>query len=76
MTKRECAIVMAHTGVVTLCGKDIQYYYEYLEYLFGRPVYMHEVPALEIEIKKRSRDDFVRMCETAEDYYAESVTES
>ena len=62
MTKHECAIVMAHTGICMLIGEDILVYYKYLESLFGRPVYTHEWIALESEIKERSKADFIKLC--------------
>lgn len=66
MTKRECAIVMCHTGVCMLEGDDMMEFYRYLMDLFGRPVYTHEIPALADEIKARSRGDFIRLCMEAE----------
>lgn len=65
MTKRECAVVMAYTGTCMLQGPDLRYFYEYLSYLFGRPVFTHEIPELAKEISARSENDFRRICETA-----------
>ena len=66
MTKRECAIITAHTGICMIEGEDFDLFYEYLAELFGRPVYTHEIPALADEIKARSREDFIRLCREAE----------
>lgn len=67
MTKRECAIIMVHTGTCMLKGKDIEYFYEYLMELMGRPVFTHEIPQLEEELKEKSREDFINLCRTATD---------
>lgn len=58
MTKQECAVLTAHTGIALLQGEDLKFFYEYLEHLFGRKVYTHEIPKLTDEIKERSREDF------------------
>ncbi len=65
MTKIECAIVSAYTGVNMLEGEDLRWFYRYVAELFGRPVYTHELPMLSDEIKKRSKKDFLRLCEEA-----------
>ena len=65
MTKQECSIVMAHTGITMLQGRDINIFYEYLEKLIGRPVYTHEIPILCDEIKNKSKKDFIKLCENA-----------
>ncbi len=52
MTKREAAVVMAFTGVALLVGDDFSYFHQYVEELMGRPVWTHELPALEDEIKR------------------------
>jgi len=67
MTKRECAIVMAYTGVCMLSGLDIDLYYKYLEEKIGRQVYTHEMYELADEIKEKSKDDFLELCRTATD---------
>lgn len=54
MTKRETAVVMAFTGVTLLVGDDFSYFHKYVEELMGRPVWTHELPALEDEIKRRA----------------------
>jgi len=65
MTKRECAIVMAYTGVCMLTGNNIGIFYKYVEEKIGRPVYTHELFALEQEIKSASEDDFIALCKNA-----------
>lgn len=60
MTNREKAIVMARTGVVMLTGDKINEFYKYLSELYGRPVYTHEVAAL--DIKEKSMPDFIGLC--------------
>lgn len=62
MTDREKAIVTAYTGIVMLTGEKLDIFYKYVADLMGRPVYMHELPALAEEIKKRSRNDFIELC--------------
>lgn len=62
MDDREKAIVTAFTGITMLAGERLLEFYKYLEELFGRPVYTHEIPRLAEEIKKRSRDDFIALC--------------
>ena len=65
MTKRECAIVTAYTGVAMVEGEDLDLYYQYIADLFGRPVYTHEIPFLAEEIKRRSTPDFIALCREA-----------
>lgn len=60
MTDREKAIVQAHTGIVMLEGEKFNLFYEYLEELYGRPVYTHEIPF--IDMKEKSRPDFIKLC--------------
>lgn len=72
MTNREKAICEAYTGICFLTGEDRDEYYKYLEELFGRPVYTHEIPALINDIKEYSRADFVKVCQGK---YAEKKTE-
>lgn len=62
MTNREKAIVMAYTGFAMLCGNQLSIFYKYVEELFGRPVYTHELPALADEIQRRSKPDFIKLC--------------
>lgn len=66
MTKKECAIVMAYTGVCMLSGKDLDIYYQYINSILGRPVWTHELSLLESEIVDKSKQDFLKLCETAE----------
>ena len=67
MTKHECAIVMAYTGTCMLAGDDFSIFHQYVEDLMGKPIYTHEMATDEVadEIKKRSREDFIRLCATA-----------
>lgn len=67
MTKRECAIVMAYTGVCMLTGDNLGTYYKYLEEKMGRAVYTHEMYELADEIKEKSKDDFLELCRTVTD---------
>ena len=39
MTKHECAVVMAYTGIAMLKGDDLFHFYDYLSGIIGRPVY-------------------------------------
>ena len=64
MTDREKAIVMAYTGVTMLEGEKLNEFYHYLAELYGRPVYTHELIALDIE--HESKPDFLKLCETEE----------
>ncbi len=65
MTKRECAIVMAYTGVAMLKGDDLKYFYDYLEEIFERKIYTHEIPKSADEITEKSKPDFMRLCAEA-----------
>lgn len=67
MTKQECAVVMAYTGVVMLTGDNLRIYYKYLNDIMGRPVYTHELAFKEIQekIKEKSTDDFLKLCREA-----------
>lgn len=65
MTKRECAIVMAYTGICMLTGDNIGIFYKYVEEKIGRPFYTHELLALEHRIKEASEDDFIALCKNA-----------
>jgi len=75
MTKRECAIVMAYTGVCMLTGNNIGIFYKYVEEKIGRPVYTHELFALEQEIKSASEDDFIALCKNATESEDERLNE-
>lgn len=67
MTKQECAVVMAYTGIVMLTGDNLRIYYKYLNDIMGRPVYTHELAFKEIKekIKEKSTDDFLKLCREA-----------
>lgn len=69
MTKRECAIVMAYTGVCMLAGEDFGIFHKYVEQVMGAPVYTHELAFEEVqdEIKRRVWPDFLQLCATATD---------
>lgn len=60
MTDREKAIVTAYTGINMLEGERFNVFYKYLEELYGRPVYTHEIPFL--DMKEKSEDDFLKLC--------------
>lgn len=64
MTDREKAIVMAYTGISMLEGDKLNVFYRYLAELYGRPVYTHELIALDIEHK--SKPDFLKLCDEEE----------
>ena len=64
MTDREKAIVMAHTGICMLEGKKLGVFYQYLNELYGRPVYTHEWVTL--DIKEKSKPDFLQLCKEEE----------
>lgn len=65
MTQRECAIVMAYTCVAMLQGDALNEFFRYLEELYRRPVYTHEIGRLADEIKEKSKLDFIKLCKTA-----------
>lgn len=67
MTKRECAIVTAYTGIAMLTGNDLGEFYKYVEEKIGRPVFSHEFYTLADEIKEKSKADFIKLCRTATD---------
>ena len=64
MTDREKAIVMAYTGICMLEGKKLFEFYKYLEELYERPVYTHEL--LTLNMKERSEKDFMELCRREE----------
>lgn len=64
MTDYEKAVVMAYTGIAMLTGEKLDIYYQYLYKLFGRPVYSHEIPLLDKNIKERAYKDFIQICTT------------
>lgn len=67
MTKQECAIVMAYTGVCMLKGDDLQVFYDYVAEIMGRPLYTHEIGEQADTIKEAAKDDFMKLCATAKD---------
>lgn len=67
MTKRECAIVMAYTGVCMLKGDDLKHFYSYVTELMSRPVFSHEIGKQADTIKEAAKDDFINLCATATD---------
>ena len=69
MTKRECAIVEAYTGICMLAGNDRCYLYRYLEEICGEPIWTHELYTRSDEIQEKSRPDFIKLCATAADEF-------
>ena len=67
MTKRECAIVMAYTGVCMLKGDNLKYFYEYVSELMGKPMHTSEIGEQADIIKELAKDDFFELCATATD---------
>ena len=69
MTKQECAIVTAYTGITMLQGEDIGIFYKYAEKLIGYPLFTSDFAneTLWERLKERSRDDFIRLCAEAVD---------
>ena len=67
MTKQECAIIMAHTGICMLTGEEFNEFHKYVEYIMGRPVWTHELANEEVknEIIENSKDDFMNLCKEA-----------
>lgn len=77
MTKRECAVVMAYTGVTMLAGDDIGTFYKYVEHLLGYPVMTHELAdkAQWEKIKLLAKDDFLALCRNRSDPRVMSLDE-
>lgn len=65
MTKQECAIVMAYTGICTLAEDDLTYFYKYVEKLMGRPVQTIEYLLLSDTISELAKGDFYNICRQA-----------
>lgn len=65
MTKAECAIVMAYTGISMLSGDDLDYFYKYLAQIMGRPVYTHELAMIWHVIQAKAEPDFLKLCKEA-----------
>lgn len=72
MTKQECAIVTAHTGITMLRGDDLKYLYHYLSEIIGRPVFSHEIPAVCEQFRDRIKEDFIALCRDASDDNSET----
>lgn len=66
MTNRECAIIMAHTGIAMLTGDKLKYFYDYVSEILGEPVWTHEFYTRADEIKEKSKTDFLRLCAEAQ----------
>lgn len=68
MTDREKAIVMAYTGVTMLSGEKFSIFHKYIEDIMERPVFTHELGSELVweQIKEKSRADFLKLCEEAE----------
>lgn len=64
MTKREGAVISAYTGVF-VC-KEFGDIHAYIEEIMGRPVWTHEIPGLQEEIKQRSEKEFKEIIENQE----------
>lgn len=60
MTDQERAVVMAYTGYAMLIGDKMDIFYQYLADLYGRPVFSHEIPFLDIQ--QKAKDDFIKLC--------------
>ena len=74
MTKRECAIIMAYTGISMFKGDDLFHFYDYISGIIGRPVYTHEIPSVvDYYRDTRIRDDFLALCKNAEEDSDEKI---
>lgn len=62
MTYEERVIVSAYTGY---CMCNMQDVHRYIELKLQRPVFTHELAKADIlaEIRDKTRDDFLRLCE-------------
>lgn len=67
MTKHEAAIIQAYTGYAMLVGDDFQIFKRYCENLLGHPIFTHEYPDCEEEIRKMSKKDFIEICKKLAD---------
>lgn len=67
MTKQECAVVMAYTGIAMLQGNDFNIFHQYVEKIMDRPVFTHEMgmDLVADEIKRRAKPDFINLCKAA-----------
>lgn len=68
MTKEECAIIMAYTGICMLTGEDFGIFHKYVENIMGRPIWTHEmgIGSIADEIKEKSKNDFLKLCANAQ----------
>jgi hypothetical protein len=68
MTKHECAVVTAYTGIAMLKGDNLKYLYDYLSGMIGRPVYSHEIPSVIEQYRDTTiKDDFIALCRNAKE---------
>lgn len=67
MTKREAVVIQAYTGITMLVGDDFQIFTKYCEDLLGHPIFAHEYPDREEDIKELSKPDFIEICRNLED---------
>lgn len=67
MTKHEAAVIQAYTGIAMLVGDDFQIFTKYCEDLLGHPIFTHEYPDCEQEIKELSKPDFIEICKNLEE---------
>ncbi len=67
MTKHECAVVMAYTGIAMLQGDDLEIFYNYISEKLGKPVWTHELATEEMyhKIREACKDDFLALCANA-----------
>ncbi|MEE5993995.1 MAG: hypothetical protein V3G42_12265 [Oscillospiraceae bacterium] len=74
ITKQECAILMAYTGIAMLKGDDLFYFYDYLSGIIGRPVYTHEIPRVVDYYRDTAiRNDFLALCRNAKEDSHEKI---
>lgn len=62
MTLKERVIVETYTGYCMTSGDEREETYKYMAELMGRPVFTHEIPKFEEELRKRSEKDFIALC--------------
>ena len=67
MTKRVAVVRQAYTGITMFVGDDFQIFTKYCEDLLGHPIFTHEYPACEQEIKELSKPDFIEICKNLEE---------
>lgn len=65
ITKHECAVVMAYTGIAMLQGEDLGVFYSYVENLLDMPIWTHSLPELAEQIQEKSKADFLEICKNA-----------